>query len=404
MIRRFHLIQELSRNHEVHAIVSQPLHEFRHPKDGYTFPASTTIHSILESPPPPTVFDRLPGRLGPALLYRWLRRSWRGPTNSGVLETYHLIQRILKDYPIDAVIFGDLSTMLSAPIVKRLSPKSIRILNADNVDHSLLAQELQNQNGGNTKRHELEQSYAQTRWHESHLAQYVDAFFACSSEDQEVLASLNGTKTKGFTIPNGVDTAARPYDASIHKRDSRELIFCGTLSYPPNRDGLLWFHEQIWPLIVHRHPDLRLVVIGWGAAKESFDQLCVDPTVDFIGQVDNSIPYYHRSGITVVPLRWGSGTRLKILDSMSLGNPVISTRAGAAGLVAIDGKHLLLADTPTSFAEAVDRLLCEGALFDRLRTSARAFVEQQYDWRIVGQAINKALNHLLAEKDPSLEY
>lgn len=392
MIRRFHLIKELAQNNEVHAIVCQPQHELRQAIDGYKFPRSVHVHSIADLPLS-TASSTL-ARIGQAFQYRWIRRSWRGPTDSGVLKSYPIIRKILRQNKVDAVIFGDLSTMLSAPIVKRLSPKSVRILNADNVDHNLLAQELQHANGYTTENGSLKQRYNQTRWQESHLEQFVDAFFACSTHDQEVLTSLN-SKTRAFTIPNGVDTGARPYDANTHKRFSKELIFCGTLSYPPNKEGLLWFHEQIWPLIIQRHPDLRLVVIGWGAQKESFPTLCADPTVKFIGQVDDSLPYYQRTGIAVVPLTWGSGTRLKILDSMSLGNPVISTEAGAEGLEVRAEEHFLLANTPVQFADAVDRLLHDEGLFERLRTSARMFVEEKYDWRVIGHAMNKALQELL---------
>jgi polysaccharide biosynthesis protein PslH len=404
MIRRFHLIQELAREHEVHAIISQAEDELHQPKDGYKFPESPKVYSMAQSSPPRTIFDHLPHRIGPALQYRWLQRSWRGPTNSDVLNTHHLIREILEDNEIDAVIFGDLSSMLSASLVKRLSPRSVRILNADNIDHHLLAQELQSHDGSESERKLLQESYIRTRWYESHLEQHVDAFFACSNDDREVLESLNGARTRGFTIPNGVDTSARPFDTSLHKSECREIIFCGTLSYPPNRDGLFWFHEKIWPLIIRRHPDARLVVIGWGSKKEYFSEVCADPTVKFIGQVQDSIPYYHRTGIAVVPLRIGSGTRLKILDSMSLGNPVVSTRTGAGGMGAVDGEHLLLMDTPTHFAEAIERLLCNPELFERIRRSARRFVERQYDWRVIGQTMNKALNSLISKSDYTFGY
>jgi glycosyltransferase involved in cell wall biosynthesis len=224
----------------------------------------------------------------------------------------------------------------------------------------------------------------------------VHAFFACSDDDRDILESLNGGTIKGFTVPNGVDTAARPFDVRPDKVRSRQVLFCGSLYYGPNREGLLWFHKEIWPLVVGRQPGARLVVVGWGARRELFPALCADPTVDFVGQVDDSIPYYYRAGVVVVPLLEGSGTRLKILDSMSLGNPVVSTSIGAQGIGATDGRDLLLADESGQFAEAVCSLLSDADVFERMRRSARTLVEETYDWRIVGRAMARSMASLLS--------
>lgn len=396
MLRSFHLLQELAREHQVYAIIFQPESELRQPRDGYQFPDSVQVYGPVQTPPPSTLFDQLPARLGPALHHRWLLRSWRGSANSVVLESHHLIRQILETHPIDVAIFTTISSMGVAPLVKRFSPWTVRIVNTENIEHHLLVQAVQACNGNNSRQRMLRRSYAQAHWQESHLAQSVHAFFACSDDDRNVLESLNEReKVKSFTIPNGVDTIGRSFDKRSDKYSSREALFCGSLGYQPNRDGLLWFHQKVWPLVLDRQPDSKLVVIGWNAEKYDFDTLRSDPTVDFIGEVKNSIPYYHRTGIVVVPLHTGSGTRLKILDSMSLGNPVVSTRVGAQGIKAVDGQHLLLADDHVQFAEAVVRLLSDVELFERLRCSARTLVEQKYDWRVIGQMMNEAIVSLL---------
>src|SRR6476619_1259285 len=106
MIRRFHLIKELARNHEVHAIVSQPQYELRQPIDGYKFPSSVQVHSIGDFPSPIVSSTKLIARLGLAFQYRWIRRSWSGPTDSGVVNSYPIIRKILRQHKVDAVIFG----------------------------------------------------------------------------------------------------------------------------------------------------------------------------------------------------------------------------------------------------------------------------------------------------------
>jgi len=397
-LRSFHLLQELAREHEVHAIIFQPEKELRQPRDGYRFPESVKVYGPTQTPPPPTLFDKLPGRLGPALHHRWLQRSWRGPASSILLQAHHLIDRVLARYEIDVAIFPTLSTISAASLVKRLRPQVIRILNTENVEHSLLLQAIRACNSNKDEQATLQKEYLRALSAESHLARFVRAFFACSEADREALELLNKGEVKGYLVPNGVDTAARPFDDRPDKSESRDILFCGTLSYPPNREGLLWFHREVWPLIIEQHPGVRLVVIGWGAKKEDFATLNSDPTVNLVGEVDDSIPYYHRTGIAVVPLRQGSGTHLKVLDSMSLGNPVVSTRIGAQGIDAVHGKHLLLADQPIHFAETVTRLLSDADTFECIRQSARLFVEQRYDWRVIGRMMNDSISSLLVTR------
>jgi glycosyltransferase involved in cell wall biosynthesis len=397
-LRSFHLLQELSRKHELHAILFQPEKELRQSTDGYRFPEAVKIYGPTQTPPPPTLFDKLPARLGYAFHHRWLQRSWRGPASSILLQTHHLTNQILSKHKIDIAIFTTLSTSPVASLAKRLRPQVIRILNTENVENSLLLQAIQARDDNEDERALLQKEYLRALSAESHLARSFHAFFACSEADREELESLNKGKLKGYLVPNGVDTVARPFDDRPDKNKSREILFCGTLSYPPNRDGLLWFHKEVWPLIVEQHPGIRLVVIGWGTKKEDFDILYSDPTVDLVGEVNDSIPYYHRAGIAVVPLRQGSGTHLKVLDSMSLGNPVISTRIGAQGIDAAHGKHLLLADQPNHFAEAVTHLLSDADMFERIRRSARLFVEQKYDWKVIGQKMNDSISSLLTRR------
>ena len=401
-LRCFYLLRELAREHQVHAIILQPEEELRQPTGGYQFPASVRVYGPAQTPPPRSVFDWLPGRLGLALHYRWLQRSWRGPANSVLLETHHLIRHILTRHDIDVVILTTLSSICVASLVKRVCPQAIRILNTENIEHHLLAQAVGGDDGVRREGRAWRRNYLRTCWYESHLARFVHTFFACSDEDRETLASLNRGELKGFVVPNGVDTSARPFDGRADKGQSRELLFCGSLNHPPNREGLLWFHGKIWSLIAARHPGLRLVVIGRGPVPGTLAPLQADPRVDLVGEVDDVVPYYHRTGISVVPLRTGSGTRLKVLEAMSLGNPVVSTSLGAQGIEAVDREHLLLADEPTQFAEAVERLLSDAGLFERMRRSARTFVEQTYDWQVVGQTMSRAIDSLLIQSELTL--
>ena len=228
-LRCFYLLRELAREHQVHAVILQPESELRQLRDGYQFPKTVRVYSPAQTPPPRTVFDRIPGRLGPALHYRWQERSWRGPANSVLLETHHLIHGILTGHEIDAAILTTLSSMCAAPLIRRLCPQTVCILNTENVEHHLLRQAAPGDEGGKRQCKAWQRNYTGTLWYESHLTRFVHAFFACSEEDRETLQSLNRGELQGSVVPNGVDTSARPFDDRAGKSQSLEILFCGSL-------------------------------------------------------------------------------------------------------------------------------------------------------------------------------
>lgn len=387
-LRCFHLLRQLARFHEVHAIVFQKEQELRSEIDGYKIPDAVRIYSPVDEPPPPTLFDALPRRVRAGLHYRWLRRSWRGPAESTLLRCHHLLKKVLTSQTIDVVLFEHLSSMMAAPLVQRLSPGSLRILDAHNVDHRLEPR-LRALSAQPMTSAALRRGEQAVEWHEQHLSRSVQAVWTCSEDDRRILAACNPLPIA--VVPNGVDLAQRPYDPRPDKAATLEILFCGSLAYPPNIDGLLWFASEAWPLIVQRQPRARLTVIGRGGTPERFAALRATPGIDFVGEVADVTPYYARAGVFVCPLREGSGTRLKILEAMALGNPVVSTGIGAEGIQVRHEQDVLLADQPQAFAEQVLRLLQQPALFERLRIQGRALVERHYDWAVIGTQVATVL-------------
>jgi glycosyltransferase involved in cell wall biosynthesis len=167
------------------------------------------------------------------------------------------------------------------------------------------------------------------------------------------------------------------------------------LSYSANYDALRFFLDEIWPLIRSRRPDARLRVTG--RLDGSLDGLAVDSHVEFTGYLPDIRPAVAASWLSVVPLRMGGGTRLKILESMALGTPVVATSKGAEGLGVTSGRDILLADGPSEFAEAVIRLLDSPELREHLAINGRQVVASKYDWNEIGQRFN-ALVEQVAQK------
>jgi len=382
-LRCYHLLIEMAKYHYIHAIVLQSAEELKK-----YLPESISIYSPDQYPTSKNVFDILPPKVCKALHYRWLRRSIKGPANDVLLKTHHLIKDILINQKIDIVYFEHISSMLAAPFIKRLNSRAIKILDAHNVDHRLLEFE----NKLNT-RENYKKSYKRIKWHESNLSKFVDAYFVCSEEDKSILESLN-PKLKGYIIPNGVDIKRKIFDDRLDKINSKQLIFCGALNTVANKDGLLWFYYEVWPEILKYDKGLKLIIIGIGGEEREYNPLKNDKSLHFVGKVNNVVPYYHQSSISIVPLRIGSGTRLKILEAVSLGNPVVSTKVGSEGITITNNDNILLANTAFEFKEAILLLLNNNDKFDNIRFNAKKFVTNNYDWASIGSRMNNTFYSL----------
>jgi polysaccharide biosynthesis protein PslH len=214
------------------------------------------------------------------------------------------------------------------------------------------------------------------RW-ESRYAERFDRCITVSQLDQQLLIRAN-PRLQVDVIPNGVDTRKyRPLP--VHpKEGSLSLLFVGSMGYAPCVDAVLYFYSEIFPLIRQMIPPVELRIVGADPPPEILK--LTGPGVHVTGRVEDVVPYYQESTVCVVPLRAGGGTRLKILEAMALGRPVVSTSMGCEGLDVIDGEHLLIADNPERFAQQTVRLLRDCHLAEYIRANARKLVEARYDW------------------------
>src|SRR5262249_37897863 len=172
------------------------------------------------------------------------------------------------------------------------------------------------------------------------------------------------------------------------------LVFVGSMSYLPNVDAAEFFVRDVLPLIAAEMPEVTLSIVGARPAA-SVQRLAADPHVRVTGLVDDVRPYYAAAAAAIVPLRIGGGVRMKILESMALGVPILSTRVGAEGLGLTDGSDLLLADTPADLAAAAIRLLGDPGLRDRLAAHARQTALRRFSWEAVVQTLEDVYASIL---------
>lgn len=213
---------------------------------------------------------------------------------------------------------------------------------------------------------------------EERLLQGCDAHVVVSERERKKLAGrFPGARI--HVVGNGVDVAH--YAGTREGSDGGlDLVFAGSMDYHANVDAAIWFVREIWPALRGAAPGLSFTVVGRNPGPEVRALASTD--VRITGTVDDVRPFYARALAVVVPLRVGSGTRLKILEAMAAGVPVISTRLGAEGLDADDGTNILLADTPQEFAAGVRLLLSSPETGRALARAGGEMVRRSYDWGI----------------------
>lgn len=246
---------------------------------------------------------------------------------------------------------------------------------------------------------------ATLRWwkYQKYIASLVSGFNYCTvvSEPERMLLVKAGVPAeKIHLIPNSIDLKVYRDITADPKRNT--LIFPGSIRFYANHDAVTWFLKDIFPLIQLEVPEVQLIVTG----DQGDISIPRQPGVHFSGFLEDVKPAIASSWISLAPIRMGGGTRLKILESMSLGTPVVSTRKGAEGLAVVHNEHLLLADSPQEFARQVIRLLSDAQLRQTLGENGKRLVAEKYDWdktvdrflHLITQTINNVKTSKLATK------
>jgi glycosyltransferase involved in cell wall biosynthesis len=215
--------------------------------------------------------------------------------------------------------------------------------------------------------------------------------FAVSEKEKEIIGSCIGDINKVMTIPNGVDLEKFVFQPKMS--GGQRILFLGGMDWAPNLDSARFFLTEILPLVRKKLPGTQVDFVGKDLWR--IKNLVRADDIHLHENVPEVLPWLHQADLLAVPLRQGAGTRIKILEAMAAGLPVVTTSKGCDGTEAVNGRHLLIADSAQEFAGEVDRLIGDKSLAAKLAREARALVEKKYSWEMAAASIHEALSKLL---------
>ena len=241
----------------------------------------------------------------------------------------------------------------------------------------------------------LERAYAFFQWrkllrYERRMCLDADLVITLSKVDEGFIKRLS-PKINTEVLPCGVDLEY--FKSPSLARITDAILYIGGLSFPPVFESVFYFLKETWPKIKQSRPRTKFLILG-NCPKAKGKKILKFPDVTFLGSVEDVRPYMTTSALTVVPHRIASGVRLKILEAMAMKLPVVSTLIGCEGLDVMDWKHILIADTPESFAQKVLDLLESDNLRKNIAEKAYALVQERYTWENSNRQLNQIYERL----------
>jgi glycosyltransferase involved in cell wall biosynthesis len=315
------------------------------------------------------------------------------------------LEVVLAETDFDIVQVESIHLMGYLPIIREARRQPLIICDWHNIESELMSRYSERE--GNI----LRRSYARRtarlmRNFEQRALDEFDAHVTVSERDAKRLRILN-SKARIFVIENGVDAAHyseeqlehayvawRAQQVPSNSPIRNRIVFVGSMDYHANIDGAVNFSREVWPHLRERKPDLNFTIVGRDPTPE-VRELALIPGIEVTGTVDDVRPYYREAIAAVVPLKVGGGSRLKMLEALAAGVPVVSTTLGAEGLEVNHNQNILIADTNEKMVEAIIRLIEQPEQRKELSDAGRALVSKRYDWTTIGASLFKTFQQLV---------
>jgi len=233
------------------------------------------------------------------------------------------------------------------------------------------------------------------------LMSQVAAVLSNSEREADFTRRYAPPRVQVWAVPNGVDTEVfAPAQTDGIRKNA--ILLCSGLTVYRNRAAALWFARRMFPKIRREVPDAEFWIVG-SHPNRGIWRLAETPGIYVTGAVEDVRPYYAMAKVAVAPYRYGEGTKIKVVEAMACGTPVVSTSTGCQGLDVIDGKHLLIADNEADFSRRVVELLRDPERAQALAAAARALAVEKYSWQGLISALEPKLKALVRRTGPAPE-
>ncbi|HQV78381.1 MAG TPA: glycosyltransferase family 4 protein [Chitinophagales bacterium] len=226
--------------------------------------------------------------------------------------------------------------------------------------------------------------------YEQAICRRSDVILAAPNDTDE-LVRIGASRNKFLeTYHLGDDALLNEPDLQIDNAENN-LLYIGTLSWEANIDGLIWFCQEVWPLVKNKHPETKLSIVGKHPDTRLQNLAAKDSKIILTGFIENLEPYFQKNKVFITPLRFGSGIKVKVINALYRGIPCVTTSIGTEGLKAKDGEHLFCKDDAQAFSDAIICLFSDNEKWKTMSLNARELARQHYTWEAVLENIRIAV-------------
>lgn len=275
------------------------------------------------------------------------------------------------------------------PLLKKQCPRTPFIIDSVDVHflrERMMAEILKDEKGLATA--------AKTKTAELKAYGMADSVWVVSTLDREALINEGIPSSKVAIVPNIHQVNANPIPRE--QRDENTLLFVGGFVHQPNVDAVEFLHKEVLPLVLHRIPNVHLLIVG-DSPTEQIKKL-EGPNVSVLGFVPDTQPFLDKAMVSVAPLRYGAGLKGKVGEALAAGIPLVTTSVGAQGMDMVSGQDAFVADTPQEFADAIVLLLNDPDLWGRCSSNGRSFMERHFGYSAVSDDVEQIFDTLLKKK------
>lgn len=282
------------------------------------------------------------------------------------------LAKLLTEKSFDVIQLEGLYLCPYIPVIRKYS-KALIAYRAHNIEYEIWERTATLSEGFRSK-YLRNLSKRIKRFEVSYLNSY-DLLVPITDRDGIILDKLGNTKPR-HTSQTGIDFASLVPTA--RKLEFPSLFHIGALDWAPNQEGLIWFFNQCWPKIHQENPDLKFYLAGRNA-PEWFERIIKQDGVVYLGEINDAYDFINSKAVMVVPLFSGSGMRIKIIEGMALGKPIVTTDIGTEGIPTENGKNILIANDADRFTDAITQLINDRELSNRIGKSAIGFIQEKFD-------------------------